>query len=450
MKKRPEAAGSRAGEASSTGDRRRTNLTRRQLLTGSGLLVAGSVAAPVKTAEAQPLTIPNWTTMPGRAAGTQPYGQPSSYENRVVRQRAQLYDWSYSPLQDLHGSITPNGLFFERHHGGVPNIDPTRHFLVVHGPRGLVRRNLKFSVDDILRFPTVTRKHFLECSGNTDNTWSKAPSPNLTIAETHGLLSCSEWTGVPLKTLLNEAGVNLGPDLWMFAEGADAAAMGRSVQLNQDVLEWGMVVYAQNGERLRPEQGYPLRLLLPGYEGNMNIKWLRRLEIAPEPTFTREETSRYSDPIVHSDNPRAWRSRLFTFVMEAKSVITFPAPTGQPVLKQHGFYEIRGIAWSGRGTITRVEVSVDGGASWRDAQLEPVRLPRSLTAFTYPWEWQGQQATIMSRATDDSLNPLTGGAYVQPTIAELRKVRGLYSEYHNNAIQAWDVQSDGEAKIHAS
>ena len=268
-----------------------------------------------------------------------------------------------TPLQDLHGIITPNGLHFERHHAGVPAVDPDQHRLIVHG---LVDRPLIFTMDDIVRFPSKSHIYFLECSGN--GFWTGATA-NSTVQHTHGLLSCCEWTGVRLSTVLAEAGLKPGT-AWMLAEGADAAAMSRSVPVSK-ALDDALLVYAQNGERLRPEQGYPLRLFLPGYEGNMNVKWLRRLKLGDQPFETREETSKYTDLMPNGT------ARQYTFVMEAKSVITFPS--GGQVLRERGFHEISGIAWSGRGRIRRVEVSIDGGDSWREAGLQEPILSKCLT-----------------------------------------------------------------------
>ena len=241
----------------------------------------------------------------------------------------------FSPLQDMYGTITPNGLCFERHHAGVPQIDPAEHRLLIHG---LVDRPLVFTMDDLLRFPSVSRIHFLECSGNTQN-WESV-KPEFGVQQTHGLVMCCEWTGVLLSTLLDEVAVK--PEAkWVLAEGADAAAMTRSVPMAK-ALDDAIVVYAQNGERLRREQGYPLRLLLPGFEGNMNIKWLRRLKLGDKPWQSREETSKYTDLMPDG------KARQFTFIMEAKSVITRPSG-GQKLTGGPGFYEITGLAWTGRG-----------------------------------------------------------------------------------------------------
>jgi sulfane dehydrogenase subunit SoxC len=412
-------------------------VTRRDLLGAATALAGGaalgSMAAPPAAAASSdnlPPQVPEWQTTPGAEVMTPPYGVPSKFEANVVRRErtggspypTRQAAVSLTPLQDLHGVITPNGLHYERHHAGVPTIDPNEHRLVIHG---MVERPMLFTMDDILRFPQVSRIHFLECSGNTQN-WSK-PAPELTVQDTHGLLSCCEWTGTWLKTVLGEVGVK--PEAkWMLAEGADAAAMTRSIPIEK-ALDDAILAYAQNGERLRPEQGHPLRLFLPGYEGNTSVKWLRRLKFGDAPWQTREETSKYS--WIMPDGS----VRQFNFVMETKSVIT--SPSGGRKLDAHGFYEISGLAWSGRGKITRVEVSADGGASWADAALQEPILPKCLTRFRSPWRWSGAPAVLSSRATDES------GA-VQPTRETLLKERDARSYYHYNAIQSWKVAASGD------
>lgn len=398
---------------------------RRTMIAGSAALAGGLAARDVKADDA-PLAVPPWMREQGAPAGGKPYGVPSLYERSVVRRMAASVPFpsaasTGTPLQDLHGIITPNGLHYERHHAGVPQIDPAAHRLLIHG---LVDRPLLFTMDDLLRFPSVSRLYFLECAGNTQE-WRNA-SPNWTPQQTHGLLSCCEWTGVPLSTLLGEVGVRRSAR-WMLAEGADAAAMTRSIPLEK-AWDDAIVAYAQNGERLRPEQGYPLRLLLPGYEGNTNVKWLRRLKLGDQPFETREETSKYTDLMPDG------HARQFTFVMEAKSVITRPA--GGLRLRNTGFYEISGLAWSGRGRIRRVDVSTDGGASWRRATLQDPVLPKCLTRFRLPWTWDGGPAVLQSRAVDET-------DYVQPTRAQLVTVRGVNSFYHFNGIQSWNVAGDG-------
>jgi len=410
--------------------------SRRELLRAGGALVGGAAAGSLagRTARAEttaaqpdnlPPNIPDWMKTPGAPMGSEPYGTPSVYEKGVVRNISRTLKQYISasgrtPLQDLDGIITPNGLFYERHHGGVPTIDPAQHRLMVHG---LVDRPLLFTMEDIRRFPSQSRIHFIECSGNPVYTKPYGK----TASDLVGLVSCAEWTGVPLKTVLREAG--LQPDAkWVVAEGADAAALTRSVPIEK-CLDDAMLVYSQNGERLRPQQGYPLRLLLPGFEGNMNVKWLRRLKLTTEPAYSREETSKYTDLMPDGT------AREFSFYMEAKSIIT--RPSGGQRLTTRGFHEITGIAWSGHGRIARVEVSVDGGRDWQAAQLQEPVLTRALTRFRLPWHWDGQAAMIQSRAIDET-------GYVQPTLAELVAVRGVNSFYHNNAIWPWRIDENGE------
>ncbi|MGI9382252.1 MAG: sulfite dehydrogenase [Methyloligellaceae bacterium] len=361
------------------------------------------------------------------------YGSRSQFESEArwrFPTKTKESSWTMTPLESGQGIITPSGLHFERHHGGIPTIDPSKHSLIVHG---MCDSPKKYSMADIQRFPSVSRINFIECSGNGLTEFKK---PLLkTVQGTHGLTSTSEWTGVPLSTILSEVGVKDGA-AWILAEGADAAVMTRSVPLDK---AWGdaMLAYAQNGEALRPEQGYPLRLFLPGFEGNTHIKWLRRLEISDKPFMTREETSKYTDVL---DGGKA---RQFSFTMEAKSVITFPS--GEMKLPGAGFYEITGLAWSGRGRIRQVEVTTDGGKTWNIASLQTPIMPICHTRFRLPWMWDGKPALIASRCIDET-------GYVQPTIAEINKVRGLNghakfaSIYHLNGIMAWAIGADGSVK----
>jgi sulfane dehydrogenase subunit SoxC len=356
------------------------------------------------------------------------YGSRSQFE-KEVRWFNPTKTASVTPMQNSYGIITPSGLHYERHHAGIPNIDPAKHRLIIHG---LVDRPIKYTLADLKRFPTVSRTYFMECSGTTGRELMKATDP--TVQRTHGLVSTSEWTGVPLSTLLKQTG--LKPDAaWVLAEGADAAVMTRSVPLDK-CLSDALIVFAQNGEAVRPEQGYPMRLFLPGWEGNISIKWLRRLEVSDKPYYTREETSKYTDLITTTG-----KARIFTFTMDAKSVITFPS--GEMKLPGAGFYEITGLAWSGRGKIARVEVSVDGGKTWSLAALQDPVLPICQTRFRFPWIWEGQPAVIQSRATDET-------GYSQPTHQQLIAERGPLEApgmfYHMNAIQSWGIAADGSVK----
>ena len=328
---------------------------------------------------------------------------------------------SLTPLQDIYGIITPSSLHFERHHAGVPAIDPAQHRLLIHG---MVERPLIFTVDEIRRLPSISRIHFIECSGNTRDGWTTKHPP--TVQQSHGLASCSEWTGVSLALLLSEAGVKSDAK-WILAEGADACKMQRSVPIEK-AMDDVLVAYGQNGEPLRPEQGYPLRLMIPGWDGNTNVKWLRRIKVVDQPAMARDETSKYTDLMPDGI------ARQFTFVMDAKSVVTFPS-AGQK-LSAPGFYEITGLAWSGRGRIERVEISTDGGATWQPAELQEPRFDKAFTRFRLPWRWDGREMVIQSRATDET-------GYVQPDPSALIAVRGTNSDYHNNAIRPWKIMADG-------
>jgi sulfane dehydrogenase subunit SoxC len=415
--------------------------SRRQMFTGAGLVAAVGMTAMLPRAAAAKAPAgaveypvqADTTREPGRLMGVDGgYGSRSQFETSV-RWVNPSRTAGFSPLQASWGTLTPSGLHYERHHGGIPNIDPARHSLVIHG---MVDRPIKYSLADLKRFPTVSRTYFLECSGTTGSEIMKATEP--TVQRTHGLVSTSEWTGVPLSTLLRQTGLTSGA-AWVLAEGADAAVMTRSVPIDK-CLSDALIVFAQNGEAIRPEQGYPMRLFLPGWEGNINIKWLRRLEVSDKPFYTREETSKYTDIIT-----KTGKSRIFTFTMEAKSVITFPS--GEMRLPGAGFYEVTGLAWSGRGKIARVEVSTDGGKTWSLAALQDPVLPISQTRFRFPWIWDGKPAVLQSRATDET-------GYAQPTHAQLIAERGPLESgslfYHMNAVQSWGVAEDGSVKnVHA-
>mgnify|MGYP001294414623 CR=1 FL=1 len=400
-------------------------ISRRDLL-GQAVTLVGMTAAQsvLNAAQAEESSAPSDPTkVPGSPASR--YGSRSPFETSERAPKSSSV--SLTPLQDLHGIVTPASLHFERHHNGVPAIDPSRHRLLVHG---LVDRPLIFMLDELKQFPSVSRIAFIECSGNSGAEW-QAPTGR-TVQHTHGLTSTSEWTGVRLSTILNEVGVK--PEAtWMLAEGSDAAAMTRSLPVGE-ILNEALLCYAQNGEALRPEQGHPLRLVIPGWEGNTCIKWLRRLKLGTAPFMTREETSHYTDLMPDGT------ARQFTMVMDAKSVITTPSG-GQRI--RPGFVEIRGLAWSGRGTITRVDVSTDGGRTWEVAALQEPILPKCHTRFRFPWRWIGTAAILQSRCMDDT-------GYVQPTRAELLTVRGTNSIYHYNAIQSWAISSEGQvSNVHA-
>ena len=396
-----------------------------------GLLgAAGLVASGAKKAAAvEPPEVPPSMKVPG--AGMGEYGTPAKYESKVTRTLIRSQPGttgsgaSRTPLEALDGMITPSGLHFERHHSGVPDIDPDKHRLLIHG---MVKRPLIFTVDALMRYPMRSRIHFLECSGNSQPLYQPGP-PNFTAGQTHGLVSCSEWTGVPLRLLLEEAGVDRSAP-WILAEGADAAAMSRSVPMAK-AMDDAILALFQNGERLRPENGYPVRLFLPGWEGNMSVKWLRRLKVVPAPIMTKDETSRYTD--LQGDG----KSLMFTYPMEVKSVIT--RPSHGMTLRGAGLHQISGIAWSGNGTIRKVEISTDGGKAWTEAPLSAPVLPRALTRFRVPWQWDGSPSVLKSRATDDT------GA-VQPERDTFIAEHGNNAIFHFNGIQAWSVAANGEVK----
>ncbi len=412
-----------------------SGLKRRNLMRRAGATLAGAALGVTAARGAESETAidsPPWMKEQGASISDVPYGAPSPFEKSVARRPREPLPFPTSgsiltPLQDLDGIITPNGLHYIRSHAGTPQIDPDRHRLLIHG---LVDRPLSFAMDDLMRFPSISRLHFLECSGNTGLYKAATVKPTWTAQDTHGLLSCAEWTGVRLADVLAEAGVKKEAK-WLLAEGADAAAMTRSIPIEK-ALDDAILAYSQNGERLRPEQGYPLRLFLPGYEGNTNIKWLRRIKLGDQPWETREETSKYTDLMADGI------AKQFNFVMDVKSVILRPS-TGKG-LRQPGFHEITGLAWSGHGRVTRVEVSVDGGATWRDAALQDPVLSKCLTRFRLPWTWDGGPAKLLSRATDDT-------GTVQPARAALLAERGTNFYYHYNAIHSWQMAANGEVQV---
>lgn len=356
------------------------------------------------------------------------YGQPSAYEKKVIRWISANSEMpgngvSWSPLHELQGTITPNGLHFERHHNGVPDIDPAQHELLIDG---LVERPLKFTIDALKRYPQQSRICFIECGGNSNSSFrSKAIQTPAGYA--HGLVSNAEWTGVAVKLLLEEAGLKPAAK-WAIAEAADGASLNVSIPVDK-LLDDAMLALYQNGERLRPENGYPVRLLLPGWEGIVNVKWLRQLRLQEVPAMTRDETSQYTDLMPDGT------ARQFSFEMAAKSLITSPSQ-GMTLPDNPGIYQVTGLAWSGRGKITLVEVSADGGESWVDADLQQPILSKAFTRFSLPWQWQGQYAVLQSRATDDS-------GYVQPSREQLIANRGRHGYYHFNAIISWEVYEDG-------
>ena len=413
------------------------NLNRRRFLSAAGLAGAGTVIGglPLRAEEAakpDPLIteVQDWQRYLGDGVDKRPYGTPSKFEKNVIRRDVAWLTASpessvnFTPLHALDGIITPSGLCFERHHSGIAEINPADHRLMING---LVDRPLVFTMDDIRRMPRVNRIYFLECAANSGMEWRGAQLNGCQF--THGMIHNVMYTGVALRTLLNEAGLKPNAK-WLMLEGADAAGMNRSLPLAK-ALDDVILAFAMNGEALRPEQGYPLRVVVPGWEGNLWVKWLRRIEVGDQPWQTREETSKYTDLMPDG------RARRHTFIMDAKSVVTNPSP--QAPLRHKGRNVLSGVAWSGRGLVKRVDVSFDGGRNWQTARIDGPVLDKSMVRFYVDFDWNGQELMIQSRAMD-----LVG--YVQPTKAELRKVRGVNSVYHNNGIQTWLVRAGGETE----
>jgi sulfane dehydrogenase subunit SoxC len=413
-------------------------LDRRALIRLAALgSVTGLVAGRARPSFAGPVGAgqPEWLLAPGLPI--EEYGRPSRFEVERVKRyvwpleknRGQTIPWiSFTPHDLLHGTHTPSGLHFEINHHGIPDIDPEQHELVIHG---MVQRPLKFNVERLDRYPTVTHDYFVECAGNSGHLWNEEPV-EATLALTHGFLSGSEWTGVPLAVLLDEAGVLPGAR-WVVAEGADSGSLSRSVPMEK-ALDDSLIALYQNGERVRPGQGYPMRLFNPGFEGNTSVKWVRSLRVTDRPAMTRFETSRYTDLMPDG------KALQFTLEMEVKSVIT--RPSNSMKLKEPGYYEIAGLAWSGAGTIRRVEVSADAGQTWGDALLQEPVSPKMTTRFRMPWRWDGGPATLQSRATDET-------GRVQPTRQTLIAARGRASSpgtYHFNAIHSWGILPGGEIR----
>lgn len=405
-----------------------------------GAFAAAAAAGAAGASRAQPagdgdpniLKLPEHTTGLGQPVVTDGYGKPSKYEANVQRRQSpgltqtRQASVSFAPLQSLFGIVTPSGLHFERHHQGWWDIDPSKHRFMVNG---LVKTPKVFTMDELMRLPSVSRFHFIECGANTGMEWGNVAVP--TCQYTHGMLSCSEFTGVPLITLLELAGADLRRGRFALAEGGDGSSMTRTLPM--DLVRSGqvLVAYGQNGEMLRPENGYPLRLVVPGVQGVSWIKYLRRVEVGDQPWGTKDEAIHYVDLMPDGTH------RQYTSLQECKSVIT--TPSGGQVLLDKGFYNVTGLAWSGRGKVRQVDVSVDGGRSWRVARLQAPVMDKCLTRFSLDWVWDGKPAILQSRARDDT-------GHVQPSYRQLRAVRGTRSIYHNNAIQSWLVEESGEVK----
>ena len=398
----------------------RRNLLKKSLMlaTSSVMLKKSGGETRAAASNSAPIEVPG--ANPGKLGTRSPF---ETLERKIGVAAPSGY--SFTPLGKLSGIITPSDLHFERHHAGVPKVDPEKYKLLIHG---LVKRPLKFTLDNLKRFPSVSRFYFVECSGNgyfSGINQSDIPT-EITPDYLDGLFSVSEWTGVLLSTLFKEAGVSARAT-WFLAESLDAVKMARSIPVRKG-WDDAMIAYAQNGEPIRPEQGYPVRLLLPGWEGSTSVKWLRRIEVSDAPFMTREETSKYTDAKIDG------RIEMFTFTMGPKSLITFPSyPT---VLPENGWWEISGLAWSGNGKIKSVEVSTDGGNKWYQASLQKPVLSKCGTRFRFLWYWDGRETMIMSRAIDN-----TGAR--QPSIPEFFAERGIGTYYHNNVIRPWNIDKNG-------
>lgn len=416
---------------------------RRDFMRSAFAAAAAGAAAPMALAQGNPVPAeggdPNILALPTHSVGLGQgvavdggYGKPSKFESNVQRRQSpgltqtNQASVSFAPLQSLFGIVTPSGLHFERHHQGWWDIDPSKHRLMING---MVKTSKVFTVDEIMRLPSVSRFHFIECGANTAVDWGNVAVP--TVQYTHGMISCSEFTGVPLITLLELSGADLKNGKFVLAEGADGSSMTRTIPMSLIKSGEVFVAYGQNGEMLRPEQGYPLRLIVPGVQGVSWVKYLRRIEVGDMPYATKDEAVHYID--LQPDG----QHRQYSSIQECKSVVT--TPSGGQVLLDKGFYNITGLAWSGQGKVKRVDVSVDGGRNWRTARLESPVMSKALTRFNLDWVWDGKPAIIQSRAMDDT-------GFVQPTYKQLRTVRGTRSIYHNNAIQSWLVQESGEVK----
>ena len=379
----------------------------------------------------------DWTLYPGH--DTTPYGERSPFEiERVKRLTSEVNEsnedyWalrttnanSLTPHHQLTGTITPGGLHFEVTHHGIPDIDPDRHAMVIHG---MVKKPMKYDINALENYASITREYFLECSGNSGALWGEKAA-NIKLDRSHGLASGSQWTGVPLSTLLDECGVSKDAK-WIIAEGADSGSTSRSIPIDK-ALKDSMIATAQNGERLMPGQGYPFRLFNPGYEGNTSIKWLRSIYVSDKPVMSRFETSRYTDRMPDG------KALQFTLELDVKSMIT--RPSNAMSLPKKGLYEITGLAWSGKGKIAKVEVSADGGVTWAEAALEGPVHSIMFTRFRIPWMWEGGPAVLQSRATDEF-------GRVQPTRKALIDARGRMGSYHFHGIQSWGVEPSGEIK----
>jgi sulfane dehydrogenase subunit SoxC len=411
--------------------------SRRAFLRGSAAAAAGTVAGAASAQTADPLItdVQDWASITGAGVDETPYGMPIEYESHVVRRNVEwltaspISSINFTPIHALEGTITPQGCAFERHHSGAIELRKEDYRLIING---LVDKPLVFTYADLERFPRENHVYFCECAANTGMEWAGAQLNGVQF--THGMIHNMEYTGVPLRALLNEAGLGAAGDLkdkWVYVEGADASSNGRSIPMEK-ALDDVLVAFKANGEALRMEHGYPVRLVVPGWEGNMWVKWIRRIEVSDTPTESREETSKYTD-VLEDGTARKW-----TWVMDAKSVITSPSPQ-MPITHGKGPLVISGLAWSGHGQITRVDVSRDGGITWETARLGKQGDTKALTRFYLDVDWDGAPMLLQARAMDET-------GYVQPTKDQLRETRGENSVYHNNCIQTWYVNAEGIAE----
>ncbi|WP_444668058.1 sulfite dehydrogenase [Cereibacter changlensis] len=408
----------------------RRGFLRTSALAGAGL-AAGATAARAEAADPLITEVQDWASAFGDPVDATPYGMPIKFESQVVRRNVSWLTESpvssinFTPIHALEGTITPQGCAFERHHSGAIEMSKQDYRLMING---LVDRPLVFTFEDLLRFPRASTTAFLECAANGGMEWAGAQLEGCQF--TQGMIHNMEYVGVPLRVLLEEAGVK--PEgKWIYAEGADASSNGRSMPLEK-AMDDVIVAFFANGEALRKEHGYPVRLVVPGWEGNMWIKWLRRIGVYDQAVESREETSKYTDLMPDG------RARKWTWVMDAKSVITAPSPQ-VPIRHGKGPLVITGLAWSGNGAISRVDVSIDGGRNWQTARLTGDSKPKALVRFYLDIDWDGEEMMLQSRAIDET-------GYVQPTKDALREIRGLNNVYHNNGIQTWWVKADGEVE----
>ncbi len=411
----------------------RRDFFKKTAIYSASALTAASVIAPIKLkADDENITKHvEWGTKLGDKVDKNLYGIPSPYEHNNIRRVHDLLSSgdrhatvSMSPLHQQEGIITPNGLFFTRNHGGTAHIDPSKFRLMIHG---LVEKPIVLTLEQLKRYPSESRIHFIECPANGSTGWRGPQFNNLQFVK--GMMSSAEWTGVKLSVLLEDLGIK--PEAqWALIEGSDNSEMGRTIPIEK-ILDDAMLVWGQNGEPLRPEQGYPVRLLVPGWEGNLNVKWVKRIEFSDKPWHAKEETSKYTmlQPSGKAIN--------FFWPMEVNSIITSPCPeVPWTDLKKGDLVEIGGIAWSGRGTVKTVDISLDGGKNWVEAELKGLVLPKSWTRFSYIIKWDGKKKVLLSRAIDDS-------GHIQPSIDKLIENVGVEGIYHRNPIVGWEVTSKG-------